>query len=82
MRELGDLGVAKLHELDPQAYLAEVLERIVSGRTKKPSAARAARLELEGGAPAHRTDRRMSPRRQKASSSMATAAMPLAELKR
>ncbi|MGY3622370.1 hypothetical protein ACVJGD_008566 [Bradyrhizobium sp. USDA 10063] len=25
---------AKLHELDPQAYLADVLERIVSGRTK------------------------------------------------
>ncbi|MGY3619163.1 putative DNA-binding protein [Bradyrhizobium sp. USDA 10063] len=25
---------AKLHELDPQAYLADVLERIVSGQTK------------------------------------------------
>jgi len=37
-RELGHPGIAgehgKLHELDPQAYLADVLERIVSGRTK------------------------------------------------
>jgi transposase len=32
---LGSLvNTAKLHELDPQAYLADVLERIVSGRTK------------------------------------------------
>jgi hypothetical protein len=28
------INSAKLHELDPQAYLADVLERIVSGRTK------------------------------------------------
>jgi hypothetical protein len=28
------VNTAKLHELDPQAYLANVLERIVSGRTK------------------------------------------------
>ncbi len=28
------VNTAKLHELDPQAYLADVLERIVSGRTK------------------------------------------------
>ena len=28
------LNTAKLHELDPQAYLTDVLERIVSGRTK------------------------------------------------
>jgi hypothetical protein len=28
------VNTAKLHDLDPQAYLADVLERIVSGRTK------------------------------------------------
>ena len=28
------VNTAKLHELDPQRYLADVLERIVSGRTK------------------------------------------------
>jgi hypothetical protein len=28
------VNTAKLHELDPQAYLADVLERIVSGQTK------------------------------------------------
>ncbi|WP_456678824.1 IS66 family transposase [Bradyrhizobium sp. LM6.9] len=28
------VNTAKLHELDPQAYLADVLERIASGRTK------------------------------------------------
>ncbi|MGY2933062.1 hypothetical protein ACVWZ6_002664 [Bradyrhizobium sp. GM6.1] len=28
------VNTAKLHELDPQAYLSDVLERIVSGRTK------------------------------------------------
>jgi transposase len=28
------INTAKLHELDPQTYLAEVLERIVSGQTK------------------------------------------------
>src|SRR6266404_7439414 len=28
------VNTAKLHELDPQAYLADVLEHIVSGRTK------------------------------------------------
>ncbi|HUW80814.1 MAG TPA: IS66 family transposase [Acidocella sp.] len=28
------INCAKLHELDPQTYLADVLERIVSGRTK------------------------------------------------
>jgi transposase len=28
------INTAKLHELDPQAYLADVLERIVSGQTK------------------------------------------------
>jgi hypothetical protein len=28
------VNTAKLHALDPQAYLADVLERIVSGRTK------------------------------------------------
>ena len=28
------MNTAKLHELDPQAYLADVLERIVAGRTK------------------------------------------------
>ncbi len=26
------MNTAKLHELDPQAYLTDVLERIVSGR--------------------------------------------------
>jgi NAD(P)-dependent dehydrogenase (short-subunit alcohol dehydrogenase family) len=26
--------IAKLHEIDPQTYLADVLDRIVSGRTK------------------------------------------------
>ncbi|RXH24762.1 hypothetical protein XH84_32195 [Bradyrhizobium nanningense] len=29
------VNTAKLHELDPQAYLIDVLERIVSGRTKR-----------------------------------------------
>ena len=28
------MNTAKLHELDPQTYLADVMERIVSGRTK------------------------------------------------
>lgn len=28
------VNTAKLYELDPQAYLSDVLERIVSGRTK------------------------------------------------
>nr|WP_256477635.1 transposase [Bradyrhizobium sp. C-145] len=28
------VNTAKLHELDPQAYLNDVLERIISGRTK------------------------------------------------
>lgn len=28
------VNTAKLHDLDPQAYLADALERIVSGRTK------------------------------------------------
>jgi transposase len=28
------INTAKLHELDPQTYLADVLERIVSGQTK------------------------------------------------
>jgi transposase len=28
------VNTAKLHELDPQAYLVDVLERIVSGQTK------------------------------------------------
>ncbi len=28
------INSAKLHELDPQTYLADVLERIVSGQTK------------------------------------------------
>jgi transposase len=28
------INSAKLHELDPETYLADVLERIVSGRTK------------------------------------------------
>jgi transposase len=28
------VSTAKLHELDPQTYLADVLEKIVSGQTK------------------------------------------------
>jgi hypothetical protein len=28
------INTAKLHEIDPQTYLADVLDRIVSGRTK------------------------------------------------
>ena len=28
------INTAKLHELDPQTYLTDVLERIVSGQTK------------------------------------------------
>jgi len=28
------IETAKLHEIDPQTYLADVLDRIVSGRTK------------------------------------------------
>ena len=29
------VNTAKLHDLDPQAYLTDVLERIVSGQTKQ-----------------------------------------------
>jgi hypothetical protein len=28
------VNTAKLHDLDPQAYLTDILERIVSGRTR------------------------------------------------
>jgi transposase len=28
------INTAKLHDIDPQTYLADVLDRIVSGRTK------------------------------------------------
>ena len=28
------INTAKLHDIDPQSYLADVLDRIVSGRTK------------------------------------------------
>ena len=28
------INTAKLHEIDPETYLADILERIVSGRTK------------------------------------------------
>jgi transposase len=28
------INTAKLHEIDPQSYLADVLDRVVSGRTK------------------------------------------------
>ena len=28
------MNTAKLHDLDPQAYLSDVLERMVSGQTK------------------------------------------------
>ena len=28
------INTAKLHEIDPETYLADVLDRIVSGRTK------------------------------------------------
>ena len=28
------VNTAKLHEIDPQTYLADILDRIVSGRTK------------------------------------------------
>ncbi len=28
------INTAKLHDLDPQTYLADVLERVVSGQTK------------------------------------------------
>jgi hypothetical protein len=28
------INIAKLHEIDPETYLADVLDRIVSGRTK------------------------------------------------
>jgi transposase len=28
------INTAKLHELDPQTYLADALERVVSGQTK------------------------------------------------
>ncbi|HEU0150205.1 MAG TPA: transposase domain-containing protein, partial [Bradyrhizobium sp.] len=28
------INTAKLHDIDPETYLADVLERIVSGRTK------------------------------------------------
>jgi hypothetical protein len=41
------LNTAKLNGLDPQTYLCDVLERIVSGRTK--TAPRAVGMELEGG---------------------------------
>ncbi|MET4519953.1 transposase domain-containing protein [Bradyrhizobium sp. I1.7.5] len=60
-RELGDpaliVNTAKLHDLDPRAYLADVLRRFVSGRTNSHQL-RAARLELEGGALAYHAGRR------------------------
>ena len=44
------INTAKLHEIDPQTYLADVLDRIVSGRTKVECTARVVALELESGA--------------------------------
>lgn len=43
------VNTAKLHELDPQAYLIDVLERILSGQIKSISPAKAALCSLRGG---------------------------------
>jgi transposase len=77
------VNTAKLHELDPQAYLADVLERIVSGRTKSHQlhellawnwkAARQ-RSAQAAGADGARWRRHRAP--------SAPAAMPLDELER
>ncbi|MET4338817.1 MULTISPECIES: hypothetical protein [unclassified Bradyrhizobium] len=75
------VNTAKLHELDPQVYLTDVLEPNRLRGNQEPSAARAARLELEGGPPARCADRCVSPRHHKASS-MTAAAMPIALLER
>ena len=42
------IQTAKLNGVDPMAWLTDVLERIVSGRTKAQRAAHAAAVELEG----------------------------------
>ena len=44
------INTAKLHEIDPQTYLADVLDRIVSGRTKVNALHEAVALGVEGGA--------------------------------
>ena len=41
-------NTAKLNDLDPQTYLADVLERMISGRTPVNRLEGVARLELEG----------------------------------
>ena len=41
---------AKLNGVDPQAWLTDVLERMVSGRTKAHRARTAAAVDLEGRA--------------------------------
>ncbi len=73
-RELGDPGIAREDSKAPGARSAGLpVRRAGADRfraNQEPSAARAAGLELEGGPPGHRTGRRMSPRRQKASPSI------------
>jgi hypothetical protein len=63
------VNTAKLHKLDPQAYLADVLERFVSGQ---PKSHRLRELLAWNRKAAHQRTaaRGMSPRRHKASSSM------------
>ena len=57
------INTAKLHDIDPETYLADVLERIVSGRTKVNASARVAPVELEGGSCGSGRRRRMTTQR-------------------
>ena len=76
------VNTAKLNELDPQAYLADVLERIVSGRTKSHQLHELLAWNWKAARERSAQVGRMSRRRHAASSSMAAAAMPLDELER
>jgi hypothetical protein len=71
------LTTAKLARLDPQIYLTDVLERIVSG--EQTATSRTSSL-LGTGSRRRGADGRMSSRRRTPSASMAKAAMPLDEL--
>ena len=42
------IQTAKLNDVDPLAWLTDVLQRIVAGRTKLTRTAHAAAVELEG----------------------------------
>ena len=84
-RELGDSGIAGQHGKTPRTRSAGLSGRRAGAHrlraNQEPSAARASRLELEGGPRAQRTGRPHEPAAPFAASpSMAAAAMPLDEL--